>query len=57
MLEHDLARMRELNQARPNPEPVHGLEDQLVARRPVVAVAGEQADAGGVAPGYQTVRS
>ena len=42
-----------VDQAGPHIEPAHRIEDQRVARRPVVAVAGEQADADGVAPRHQ----
>ena len=41
-----------INQAGSRLEPVHGLDDERVARCPVVPVAGEQPDAGDVAPDH-----
>ncbi len=48
---HSLA----IDQAGPQSERVDGLDDQREAARPVVAVAGEQADAGRVAAGHQPI--
>ena len=42
-----------VDQAGPHLEVVHGLDHQRVALRPVVAPAGDQPDAHGVAPGHQ----
>src|SRR5258706_15677083 len=44
-----------IDQAGPQSERVDGLDDQREAARPVVAVAGEQADAGRVAAGHQPI--
>src|SRR5260221_3713216 len=48
---HSLA----IDQAGPQSERVDGLDDQREAARPVVAVAGEQADAGRGAAGHQPI--
>ena len=42
-----------VDQAGPHLEVVHGLDHQRIALRPVVAPAGDQPDADGVAPGHE----
>ena len=44
-----------VDQARARLEPVHGLEDQRIPRRPVVAVPGQQADADRIAARHQPI--
>ena len=40
-----------VDQARPHLEMVHGLDQQWIAVRPVIAPPGDQPDAHGIAPG------
>ena len=42
-----------VDQTRQHLEVVHGLDHERIALRPVLAVAGNQPDAHGVAPGYK----
>jgi hypothetical protein len=42
-----------IDQARPHFEVVHGLDQERVALRPVVAPAGDQPDANRIAPGHE----
>jgi hypothetical protein len=44
-----------VDQARPHLERVDGFDDERIARRPVVAVAGEQANTNRIAPRHQAI--
>jgi hypothetical protein len=44
-----------IDQAGTHPEPVNGLDDERIARSPVVPIAGQQADAGWVSARHQAI--
>jgi hypothetical protein len=48
---HDLP----IDQDRPDPEMVHCLDDERIPGSPVVAIARQQPDARGVAPGHHSI--